>query len=298
MYSKLMNIEQSKQISLEDFLSRLGYAPSRKVSNQLWYLSPFREEDTPSFKVNSALNAWYDFGEGKGGDLIDFVTRLERLENISEALARIEQLAGGGVQPARPQRIAAATQTPPALQLTSLGPVRSIALRSYLKERGIDLNRVGDQVKEAHYLHGKGGYYALAFANNSGGYELRNTSFKGTLGAKDITTIAGDPSHVRVFEGFFDYLTSLMVSSDSPTPSAIVLNSVAMRERAVAEIERLKPTTVELYRDNDQAGAQLIEYFHQTLSDVQLIDKSDTYRKHADLNDWFMATKINASCIA
>lgn len=298
MYSKLMNIDQSKQIPLDGFLSRLGYVPSRRAGNQLWYLSPFRDEDTPSFKVNTGLNAWYDFGEGKGGDLIDFVTRLERLGNISEALARIEQLAGGVASPTRPQRVASASESPPSLQLTSIGPVRSIALRSYLKERGIDLKRVGDRIKEAHYLHGRSGYYALAFANNSGGYELRNISFKGTLGAKDLTTIAGDPTRVQVFEGFFDYLTSLMVGGGSPAPTAIVLNSVALRERAVAEIECLKPTTVELYRDNDPAGAQLLDYFRKTLTNVQLIDRSDTYRQHVDLNDWFMATKTAASCIA
>jgi hypothetical protein len=40
------------------------------VRDQGWYLSPFRNEATPSFKVNQSANLWYDFGEGKGGTVI------------------------------------------------------------------------------------------------------------------------------------------------------------------------------------------------------------------------------------
>jgi DNA primase len=35
-------------------------------------LSPYREETTASFKVNRSMNRWYDFGDGKGGNIIDF----------------------------------------------------------------------------------------------------------------------------------------------------------------------------------------------------------------------------------
>jgi hypothetical protein len=43
-----------------------------------WYLSPLREEKTPSFKVDRRINVWYDHGTGKGGDLIDFGTLFYR----------------------------------------------------------------------------------------------------------------------------------------------------------------------------------------------------------------------------
>ena len=34
-----------------DYLSKLGYQPAKIKNNDYWYLSPLREERTPSFKV-------------------------------------------------------------------------------------------------------------------------------------------------------------------------------------------------------------------------------------------------------
>jgi hypothetical protein len=42
-----------------------------------WALSPFREEKTPSFKVNAEKQRWYDFGENSGGDVIDLEMKLK-----------------------------------------------------------------------------------------------------------------------------------------------------------------------------------------------------------------------------
>ena len=71
----VMNIQQAKRISIAEFLQTLGYTPVAEKKGQLWYLSPFRNETDSSFKVNPTLNAWYDFAEGNGGDIIDFVKR-------------------------------------------------------------------------------------------------------------------------------------------------------------------------------------------------------------------------------
>jgi hypothetical protein len=47
-----MNIEQAKELDLKDFLEELGYKPVRVKHNSAWYLSPFRDENIASFKVN------------------------------------------------------------------------------------------------------------------------------------------------------------------------------------------------------------------------------------------------------
>lgn len=51
-----MNIEKIKKIPLEDFLGRAGFSPVRRQGDSVWYLSPFRQERTPSFKVSLSLN--------------------------------------------------------------------------------------------------------------------------------------------------------------------------------------------------------------------------------------------------
>ena len=71
-----MNIEDVKQIPIADYLHSLGYSPVKQQGNGLWYKSPLREEHEPSFKVNTDRNLWYDFGAGKGGNIIALAKEL------------------------------------------------------------------------------------------------------------------------------------------------------------------------------------------------------------------------------
>ena len=66
-----MNIKEAKQIRLVEYLRIIGHSPVNARGCQYWYLSPLREERTPSFKVNDNLNEWYDFGLSAGGDIIE-----------------------------------------------------------------------------------------------------------------------------------------------------------------------------------------------------------------------------------
>ena len=66
------SIEEARQTDMVEYLSKLGHEPAKIRGVDYWYLSPLREERTPSFKVNRKLNRWYDHGLGKGGNIIDF----------------------------------------------------------------------------------------------------------------------------------------------------------------------------------------------------------------------------------
>ncbi len=68
-----MNSAQAKEISIEKVLQKQGYFPSKDIENCNWYLSPFRAEKTPSFRLDLRLNRWFDHGEQKGGNVIDYV---------------------------------------------------------------------------------------------------------------------------------------------------------------------------------------------------------------------------------
>ena len=66
-----MNIDQIKKIKLQDFLATIDCKPAKQCGVNLMYLSPLRTEKHASFKVNTELNLWYDFGIGRGGNIID-----------------------------------------------------------------------------------------------------------------------------------------------------------------------------------------------------------------------------------
>ena len=48
-----MNIAQTKQIDIVDFLKAIGCFPTRETACAAWFRAPYREDMTPSFKVNN-----------------------------------------------------------------------------------------------------------------------------------------------------------------------------------------------------------------------------------------------------
>ena len=66
-----MDVRQMREIPIADFLSAMGIHPTKQKGNALWYSAPYRTERTPSFKVDTAKNVWFDFGTGTGGDIFD-----------------------------------------------------------------------------------------------------------------------------------------------------------------------------------------------------------------------------------
>ena len=66
-----MDVRQMREIPIADFLSAMGIHPTKQKGNALWYSAPYRTERTPSFKVDTNKNVWFDFGTGKGGDIFD-----------------------------------------------------------------------------------------------------------------------------------------------------------------------------------------------------------------------------------
>ena len=88
-----MTIEEAKNIKLEDYLHSLGYNPVKRQGMNLWYKSPFREETDASFKVNTEINKWYDFGLGKGGNILTLASVLYCSESVPYLLRQIEEQA-------------------------------------------------------------------------------------------------------------------------------------------------------------------------------------------------------------
>lgn len=76
----MKTIQAIKHLSIRTYLAEQGLHPTKDNPRYGLYLSPLREEHTPSFKVDYVRNLWYDFGLGEGGSIIDLVMRLERCD--------------------------------------------------------------------------------------------------------------------------------------------------------------------------------------------------------------------------
>ena len=289
-----MNIKQAKSIPLTEYLSRLGFTPVKTNADQAWYLSPLRTEDTPSFKVNQSMNMWYDFGSGEGGSIIDLAQQLNQVSSISEALASISRVMGTKQVIEHEKRQVRQSAPKEATEEMAFGPIQSSELIDYLRKRGIDPEQAKLFLQEATYTSNGRSRSALAFANDLQGYELRSPNYKRSFGRKAITTIEKDPSVVNVFEGFFDFLSWLMITGGNSTDSVIVMNSVSMKEPLASQLVHMNATTVNLFRDRDPAGDALLSFltaeFHGHINDM-----SSTYLPCKDLNEWHVHQIENGS---
>lgn len=184
-----MTSQEANSIPLEDILSRYGYEPSRRYGGYDMYRSPFRCDSSPSFKVFRNENRWYDFGDSSHGRVVDLVMRIQNC-SFPQAMKEIEGLgfSSGMIPQPRPVTVQKAS----GMTLLKIIPVENGHLLDYAASRGIDADIVREHCVEVHYCFEKNPRekYALGFANDHGGFELRNSMFKGCATAKDITGLA------------------------------------------------------------------------------------------------------------
>ncbi|QRR03179.1 toprim domain-containing protein [Dyadobacter sandarakinus] len=291
-----MTCEQAKQISIVDLLEQCHVRPQYVRGQDHWYLSPFREEKTPSFKVNARLNLYYDHGSGQGGDIIDLGRALFRcdtkalLEKLDSRLFLFQpqdlKLAGLHIDSA----VTPATAIDqPAIQITALKELgTNPAITQYLESRRIDLAVAKSYCQEVYYRVGDKNYFAAGFQNRSGGYELRNAYFKGSASPKDISHIENGHHSVCVLEGFMDFLSLLSLRKQEQVQTDfVVLNSVSLAERSLDIVKGY--STVFLYPNHDTAGKKLLEKFEN--AGLNCVDASGIYKDYKDLNQLLVASK-------
>ena len=285
-----MNTNEAKQIRIEEYLHNLGYNPVRRQGDSLWYKSPFRDEQEPSFKVNTERNLWYDFGAGKGGNIIALARELYASDSLPYLLERIAEQAPG----VRPVSFSFGGQplSKPSFQQLEAVPLSSPALLSYLRQRGINTELARRECCEVRYQTDGKLYFAVGFPNRSGGYEIRNKFFKGCIAPKDITHIRQEQTKETcyLFEGFMDYLSFLTLRLERcperpelDRQDYIVLNSTASLSKAIRPLGDYEH--IHCFLDNDKAGMEAVQELREEYG-MRIRDASHIYGGYNDLNDF------------
>jgi hypothetical protein len=287
---KGLPIDQAKEIDMISYLAALGFEPTKIVRDDYWYLSPFRNERTASFKINAKLNRWYDHGIGKGGSLIDFGILFfncslgEFLRDHCGTISLLHAIipSQNEVVPRQSKLIILKEKTlgaPPLLQ--------------YLEQRKIPMEIASVYCREVRFSVNNRFYNGIGFKNDLGGFEIRSPHLKLSSFPKGITTFGQHSGEVLVFEGFFDFLSFKTLHHNSPKKEQdyVVLNSLAMLEKARPFMEQHQK--IRLFLDRDQAGEKCT---HTALSwSDQYKDESALYQGQKDLNQWLM-TAEKANC--
>ena len=296
------DLSRIKRYPIVEYLERKGIKPVRRTPAYALYRSPFREDTHPSFKVDTEKNLWIDYAEGKGGSIIDLCMRLKGC-TLSEAIRILGQNAPDITHVPRRESVQGSSKQESIRQAVSTSGVRRLIeisdtlpphLLKYLQEdRCINIEKAMPFLRcisyEVRGLH----YQAIGFANQSGGYELRdNGSFKGTIAPKDITPIFIDKLRdkdadkiqpVCVFEGFIDFL-SLLSMKEEVTSVCLVMNSVSNVARAIRYLNGRHLTHIRAFLDNDDAGKRATNDFIRAGFKVE--DMSVHYRNFKDLNEY------------
>lgn len=83
--------EIRSRVNLEDLVSE--YVELKRAGRNFKALSPWTNEQTPSFMVSPDKQIWHDFSSGKGGDIFGFIMEVEGME-FREALEYLARKAG------------------------------------------------------------------------------------------------------------------------------------------------------------------------------------------------------------
>ena len=278
-----MNCKQFNTIPLEEVLQILGHLPTKQTEKEAWFLNPFSTENHASFKLDKRNNVWYLHSEGIGGNNIDFMMKYLKA-SVKEVLEWAEQ----NFFSFQYQNNSNTKQKALANNYTiiEVKDIQHQALLEYLKSRKVE-NQL-EFLKEIHYRMNDKNYFGIGFKNDSGGYEIRNKYSKICLGKKDVSMIKNGSENLKIFEGFFDFLSfkNIEKSLSDEKSDYIILNSVSMISKIKNLLKNYKK--IELYFDNDEAGNRAVETLKKEFENVE--DDRILYKDFKDLNDWAISS--------
>lgn len=274
-----MNSQQAKKIDIVDYLKKINIPVTKNVGDDYWFISPFRDEKTSSFKVNQSKNVWYDFGLGAGGNILDLVMKMNNC-NFTDSLnilSKIEPQQKS--EPTKKRDFSFHQQIK-----VKTKEIEHPALLDYLEMRGIELQLAKSYCKECHFVADGKNNFAIGFKTDSNSYEIRNLYAKMNILGKDITTIKNGYTNIAVFEGFFDFLSYIQLNYNVVNSDFLILNSTSMVHSALKILKEYN--SIHLYLDNDSTGAITTKLIIQEYSFA--IDHSKIYEDYKDLNEYLL----------
>lgn len=275
-----MNCKQFNTIKLEEILVSLGHHPTKQNEKEAWFLNPFSTENQASFKLDKRNNVWYLHSEGIGGNNTDFMIKYLRA-SVKEVLEWAEKQNFSSFQLQNGIYSKKITQN---YAITEIKELKNVNLKNYLHQRGLS-QVVHPLIKEVHFTIGEKNLYAIGFENFSGGWELRNSFYKGSLLKKDISVINMnnqiENKNVVVFEGFIDAL-SFVEMKPFYNSDILVMNSISLLNRTKEHLKIY--SEIHLFLDNDKAGETCKNEILKSFPEAK--NHSEIYALHKDLNDY------------
>ena len=291
-----MNCKQFNSIKLEEVLFSLGHHPTKQTEKEAWFLNPFANENHASFKLDKRNNIWFLHSEGIGGNNTDFMQKYLKA-SVKEVLEWTENQNFSSFQP---QNVFHSKNPKKNYIITEIKQFQNENLKNYLHQRGLS-QAVYPLIKEVHFTIGEKNLYAIGFENLSGGWELRNSFYKGSLIKKDISILNFNNEsqnqnetgkRIVVFEGFMDAL-SFVEMKPFFKGDVLVMNSISLLNKTKEYLKNY--SEFHLFLDNDKAGEHCKNSILESFPEAK--DHTEIYALHKDLNDYLKSKKENKNSI-
>ncbi len=301
-----MDIHTAKAISINDLLATLGHKPTKRTLKDCWYIRPYGNESHASFHVSQDGKAWFDFGTGEGGNIIDLAMRLGENTSVAAALTYLEQVTsqrGGNLPVSRPTR--QPRQSPPVgYTIQAVGAFCQPQGEAYLQARGIEAQTVRPYLRDVSFYRTQAPFkrllYGFGLPNLSDGFEIRTklegpTWLKSSLGQKDITVFGStrEKAPWLSFEGLPDFCTFLTL--DKPpinTYHYLILNGTGLTHRAVEYLATQPRGSLIICSQAGKAGQHskqaLVEF--ATLAGWACGDMDQRWQGFTDYNEKHMSS--------
>ncbi|MBN3581104.1 toprim domain-containing protein [Algoriphagus aestuarii] len=258
-YSDLKNEASriKRDFSIIDYFQGLVSAGALKYEGMQGkeHFFGFLSQRTGSIAVDHRTNVWYDHAAGRGGDVLEAVQVFEN-KTFAQSVEQLSDLPTERTEV--PQN---KPKTAPKIMIESVKKVSHPALVNYIRTRGLLPDEISDFAKEVHWSNKGKNYFAVGFPNESGGWVLRSSIFKGNiLGGGISIQVLGTPDRTKIFEGWFDFLSYLKLSGATDF-KAIILNSTANLKLSLILDVLIKCEVIDLYLDNDATGEKYTSFF-------------------------------------
>lgn len=283
-----MNLRQIKEnCTCLDYLCRIVFV--KKCSSGYLCRCPWRDDKEPSLSITPNGKGWHDFATGESGNIIDLVCRCLGTTDYRRVCAEFDGTAHFSFPQVKNTLTVGKEEK--AYQTFQVKELRNHVLLDYMQNtRGIPVNIAQMFCNEAYYSFPQTPartLFSVAFRNDKGGYELRNSFSKASVSPKWITTrLHRENAPYAVFEGFMDMLSFVTLCGEI-RHNLIVLNSVSFASAAIEQLRNVN-TTVYLCLDNDTAGDKTTAKFVDELP--RAIDCRKRFAPHKDVNEYLLAT--------
>lgn len=280
------NIENLRNIPIINVLKKLNIEAVEKKKDQFWFKANWRDERTPSVKCEN--NLFYDFGEGCGGNTIDFIMKHFSVD-FMEAVKwlRGEDVIFSFDPPAHNLYSVIKNEKPYSVE--RIQPIQNRILIDYLNSRKLNVEICKRYLDEVYYkIHDKK-YFGVGFKNDKNNFEIRNKYAKLCLGTKWFTWISKSNNSLVVLESWSDFISLLtLYPKCEKSRDFLILNSLSMLSKVDDVLGSYRELLFAL--DNDAAGSNSTENCMMKLNSLDIVCKDIRYifKGSKDINEFLI----------